>query len=56
MEMCDVIVRYVPHYGYLPIVTIDEKEVYRGEFQSQAYEAFDLANIRLRRYLLGETA
>lgn len=30
--MTDMIIRYVDGYGYLPIVVVDGKEVYRGEF------------------------
>ena len=39
----DIVVRCVPSYGYLPIVTVDGKEVYRGEFQPDAQSAFERA-------------
>jgi hypothetical protein len=42
-EMTDIIIRFVADYGYLPIITVDGKEVYRGEFKKTAQEAFDRA-------------
>jgi len=41
--MIDLIVRVVEGVGYLPIVTVDEKEVYRGEYQPSPMEALDKA-------------
>ena len=38
--MKDFIVRQVDGYGYLPIIQIDSKEVYRGEFQKAEIQAF----------------
>jgi hypothetical protein len=37
--MIDMIVRVVEGYGYLPIVEVDGKEVYRGEYQTTANKA-----------------
>ena len=37
----DMVVRYVVGYGYLPIVIVDGKEIYRGEFKTTAEEAFN---------------
>ena len=45
--MTDIIVRIVPNYGFLPIIMVDGKEVYRGEFQSTHKAAFDRAVARL---------
>lgn len=49
IEYYDIVVRFVPHYGYLPIViAYDEKhsseEVYRGEFKKTSDDAFKRAN------------
>lgn len=48
--MTDIIVRFVPNYGYLPILIADGKEVYRGDFQKTAQQAFDRAFIQLEKY------
>jgi hypothetical protein len=37
----DLITRFVDGYGWLPIITFDGKEIYRGEFKPTAQEAFD---------------
>ena len=37
----DYIVRVVKGYGYLPIVIVDDVEVYRGEFKQSPGEALD---------------
>lgn len=37
--MLDLIIRHVPGYGYLPLIEIDGKEVYRGEMWPTAGEA-----------------
>ena len=44
MQSCDYIIRFVPHYGYLPIVTVtrDDKttrEVFRGSFKPTPLDA-----------------
>lgn len=41
--MTDIIIRKVPHYGWLPIITIDGEEKYRGEFQKTAQLALERA-------------
>jgi hypothetical protein len=42
MEYADIIVRYVPGYGYLTIVEIDNKEIYRsGDFFPLAINAYE---------------
>ena len=50
MKHLDYTVRFVPNYGYLPIVTVrihegfgGEKELYRGEFKTTAVLAFAAA-------------
>lgn len=40
---------YVPHYGYLPILVMGGKEVYRGEYQRTAIEALTRAQMALTR-------
>ena len=35
-DYVDFVVRYVPSYGYLPILFINGKEVMRGEFKKTA--------------------
>ena len=30
----DIILRHVDGYGWLPIIELDGKEIYRGEFQT----------------------
>lgn len=37
----DMIVRIVEGYGFLPIVEVDGKEVYRGEFQKTSAQALN---------------
>jgi len=37
---------YIPDYGYLPSVTDDGREVYRGEFRDTPEEALE----RAKRY------
>lgn len=37
--MTDMIVRIVDGYGYLPIVEVDGKEVFRGSFKEKAVDA-----------------
>lgn len=39
----DIIIRVVPNYGFLPIITLNYQEVYRGEFKNSAQEACDRA-------------
>lgn len=41
--MLDIIIRQVPNYGYLPIITVDGVEKYRGEFQKTAQLALERA-------------
>lgn len=41
--MLDIIIRQVPDYGYLPIITVDGEEKYRGEFQKTAQLALEKA-------------
>lgn len=41
MEYLDITVRFVPNYGWLPIISQDGKERFRGSFyktQELAYE------------------
>jgi len=35
----DLISRQVPNYGWLPIIKVEEKEVFRGSFQPSAEDA-----------------
>lgn len=37
--MIDFIARVVPNYGFLPIITRDGVEIYRGEFKRDAQAA-----------------
>lgn len=37
--MIDFVIRLVPYYGYLPIVMLDQKEVFRGSFKETPAEA-----------------
>ena len=49
---------YVVGYGWLPIVTVDKEEVYRGEFQRTSFGAqqkCDAAIVRYRKQLLENT-
>lgn len=44
MQSCDYIVRFVPHYGFLPIVTVTRddgttREVFRGSFKPTPLDA-----------------
>ena len=45
--MTDLIVRIVEGYGFLPIIEIDGKEVYRGEYQETAGEALVKCLVRV---------
>lgn len=43
-EFIDFTVRYIPSYGYLPlIVNENRKELYRGEFKRTAGDALKMA-------------
>jgi hypothetical protein len=56
--MTDFVQRHVPGYGWLPIVIVDNKEVYRGEFQRTSFGAqqkCDAAIVRYRKELLENT-
>lgn len=51
VDCIDVNVRFVPHYGYLPIVTVSysdntKEEVYRGEFKGTYENASSDAKYR----------
>ena len=51
VEEMELIVREVKGFGYLPIVRDhDDVEIYRGEFQPTAQEAFDRACDYLAKY------
>lgn len=45
--MTDIIIRKVPNYGWLPIIMIDGKEQYRGEFRKTAEVALQYAQTML---------
>ena len=45
--MTDLIIRIVEGYGYLPIVEVDGKEVYRGEYRETSGEALERCEARL---------
>jgi hypothetical protein len=47
--MLDIIIRTVPNYGYLPIITVDGEEKYRGEFKSTAALALSAAEAMLEK-------
>lgn len=49
MNYTDLVARFVPGYGYLPIVTKNNKEVYRGEFQRSALEAIAVCEIYIEK-------
>ena len=47
--MIDIIIRIVPGYGFLPIITKDGKELYRGEFTQSAELALSKAEVMLEK-------
>ena len=47
--MTDIIVRYVKGLGYLPMLVVDGKEVYRGEYQKTAQAAFGRASAMMEQ-------
>lgn len=40
----DIILRHVKGYGWLPIIMLHDKEVYRGEFRLTPQEALESAD------------
>ena len=42
-EYIDIKIRFVPNYGFLPIIDAGQKEVYRGEFKATPQEALTKA-------------
>lgn len=48
----DIIIRYVKVYGYLGILIIDGKEVYRtGDFKKTSQEALASVNFYIEKYV-----
>ena len=45
--MTDYILRFVDGLGYLPIIEIDGKETYRGEYQKTAEDALAKCDERM---------
>ena len=45
--MIDFIIRLVPGHGYLPIITKDGKEFYRGEFKKTTTYALTACEVML---------
>jgi len=43
MEYYDITVRYVPNYGWLPIIFVVGKERFRGSFYKTREQAFAVA-------------
>lgn len=57
-EYIDITIRFVPNYGFLPIIQVGQKntedEVYRGEFKATPQEAFDKAIVRFDDLIKGD--
>ncbi len=43
MEYADLVVRYVPNYGFMPIFKVGTVEYGRGSFYKSAEDALDVA-------------
>ena len=51
--MSDLIIRRVNGYGYLPIIKLDGKETYRGEYQETPEEALNKIKARIAKQAFG---
>lgn len=52
--MIDVVIRIVEGYGYLPIVRVDDAEIYRGEFHRTTIAALTKALEWMTKSLKGQ--
>ena len=44
-EYIDIVVRYVPRYGFMPIVKVENEERFRGSFYPTSAAAFEIAEV-----------
>lgn len=51
-ENYDIIIRYVPSFGYMARIEEEGTEIYRGRFSSSSHETFERALITLERLIL----
>lgn len=47
--MIDIVLRYDDELGFLPILRIDNCEVYRGEYQEHASDALERCQLAMRK-------
>ena len=52
--MIDIVIRIVDGYGYLPMVRVDDAEIYRGEFQRTTIGALTKASEWITESLKGQ--